>query len=111
MNQNKILKLCVVVLLLCSSAGFALESGEKALPFDNLDLSKRHVLSKNYLGKGRLILDLFATDCEGCKKELPVLERLHRDFSGQGIDRSQGGRLQGRPVRNHQLHSGRRILK
>lgn len=73
-------------LLLCAGAGFSLETGDKAAPFVNLDLSKRHVLSKTYLGQGWLILDFFATDCEGCKKELPIIEQLHQDFSDQGLE-------------------------
>ena len=76
----------IVGLLLCSIVAFALEPGEKALPFVNLDLSKDHVLSKHYLGQGWVILDFFATDCEGCKKELPVLEQLYRDFSDRGLE-------------------------
>jgi peroxiredoxin len=75
-----------LVLLLCAWGGFTMEAGDKAPPFVNLDLSKHHVLSKNYLGRGWIILDFFATDCEGCKKELPVIEQLHRDFADQGLE-------------------------
>ena len=71
--------------LLCAFNLFALEPGDKAPPFVNLDLSKHHVLSKQYLGKGWVILDFFATDCEGCKKEMPIVEQLYRDFSDQGL--------------------------
>jgi peroxiredoxin len=73
-------------LLLCACCCFALEPGDKAPPFVNLDLTKRHVLSKNYLGQGWVILDFFATDCEGCKKEIPIIEQLYRDFSEQGLE-------------------------
>jgi len=59
---------------------FALEPGDQAPPFANPDLAGRHVLSRDYLGRGWLIVDFFATDCEGCKKELPILERLQREF-------------------------------
>jgi len=72
--------------LLCAFGLFALGPGDKAPPFVNLDLSKHHVLSKQYLGKGWVILDFFATDCEGCKKEIPIVEQLHRDFSDQGLE-------------------------
>jgi peroxiredoxin len=64
-----------------TQALFALDTGDKAPPFANPDLNNRHMLSKDYLGKGWLILDFFATDCEGCKKELPVLERLHSEMA------------------------------
>jgi peroxiredoxin len=72
-------------LLLCAFGAFALEPGDKAPPFVNLDLSKHHVLSKHYLGQGWVILDFFATDCEGCKKEFPLIEKLYRDFSDRGL--------------------------
>jgi len=78
--------LVILGLLLSAASGVALEPGDKAPPFVNLDLSKHHVLSKNYLGRGWVILDFFATDCEGCKKELPVVERLYRDFADSGLE-------------------------
>lgn len=53
---------------------FGVEPGEKAPPFANPDLSSCHVLSRDYLGRGWLIVDFF------CKKELPVLERLHQEL-------------------------------
>jgi peroxiredoxin len=84
MNGNKILCILFGLLLGCISV-FALEPGDKAPPFVNLDLNKKHVLSKNYLGKGWLILDFFATDCEGCKKEIPVLERVQQELEEQGL--------------------------
>jgi len=86
MKASAFRRLLCLGLLLCTCSGFALEPGDKAPPFVNLDLSKRHVLSKHYLGQGWVILDFFATDCEGCKKELPVVEHLYRDFSDQGLE-------------------------
>ncbi len=71
------------VLLLWLAAAlpaFGLGPGDKAPPFANPDLAGRNVLSRDYLGRGWLIVDFFATDCEGCKKELPVLERLGREL-------------------------------
>jgi thiol-disulfide isomerase/thioredoxin len=73
-------RLPTLLLLLAALPLFALETGEKAPPFANPDLANRHVMSRDYLGKGWLIVDFFATDCEGCKKELPVLERLHGEY-------------------------------
>jgi len=75
----------LLLLLLCAPLGRGLEVGEKAPPFANPDRTNRHVLSRDYLGKGWLIVDFFATDCEGCKKELPILERLSRDFQTTGL--------------------------
>ena len=85
MKTTHLRRLLIVGFLFCAFSLFALEPGDKAPPFVNLDLSKHHVLSKHYLGKGWIILDFFATDCEGCKKELPIVEQLYRDFSDQGL--------------------------
>jgi thiol-disulfide isomerase/thioredoxin len=63
----------------------AAEPGESAPPFVNPNLQKRHVWSRDYLGKGWVIVDFFATDCEGCKKEMPILERLFQDYREQGL--------------------------
>lgn len=76
MYFRRLLLLCLLLPL----PAFGLEVGEQAPPFANPDLASRHVLSRDYLGKGWLIVDFFATDCEGCKKELPVLERLSREI-------------------------------
>jgi len=62
-----------------------LEPGDKAPPFVNLDLEKQHVFSKEHLGRSWVIVDFFATDCEGCKEELPILERLVEDFADKGL--------------------------
>jgi peroxiredoxin len=75
----------LLLLALAALPSSALETGEKAPPFANPDLTSRHVLSRDFLGKGWLIVDFFATDCEGCKKELPVLERLNRELGPGGL--------------------------
>ena len=85
MNIKIFCTLVILALLLSAVSGVALEPGDKAPSFVNLDLSRHHVLSKNYLGRGWVILDFFAIDCEGCKKELPVVEQLCRDFADSGL--------------------------
>jgi peroxiredoxin len=86
MKTAKLAALCILGFWLCASHALALEPGDKAPPFVNLDLSKHHVLSKHYLGKSWVILDFFATDCEGCKKEIPIIEQLYRDHSEIGLE-------------------------
>jgi thiol-disulfide isomerase/thioredoxin len=71
----------ILFLILSAHAVSGLDTGDKAPSFANPDLRNRHQLSKDYLGKGWLILDFFATDCEGCEKELPVLERLQAELA------------------------------
>ena len=74
-----------LLLLALALPAWGLDPGEKAPPFANPDLTSRHVLSRDFLGKGWLIVDFFATDCEGCKKEIPVLERLERELGAGGL--------------------------
>jgi peroxiredoxin len=75
----------LLFLLLPGGFAVALQQGDSAPPFVNPDLQKRHVWSRDYVGKGWVIVDFFATDCEGCKKELPVLERLFAEFGDAGL--------------------------
>ena len=75
----------LALLVLPSLAAAAAEPGEDAPAFVNPDLQKRHVWSRDYLAKGWVIVDFFATDCEGCKKELPILERLVADHGERGL--------------------------
>ncbi len=74
-----------IIISLLAPAVFALESGDPAPPFVNPDLSRKHVWSKNYLGKQWVIVDFFATDCEGCKKEIPILEELQNAYESKGL--------------------------
>ncbi len=78
----------LVMVLFAASAPalFPLEVGEKAPPFVNLNLQHQRVWSRDHLGQRWVILDFFATDCEGCKKELPILERLQADYGSLGLE-------------------------
>jgi peroxiredoxin len=62
-----------------------LEEGDAAPKFVNPDRKTKYVFSRNEIGKGWVILDFFATDCEGCKKELPELEELNKEFKDYGV--------------------------
>lgn len=73
------------LLMIISTLLFALEEGDQAGKFANPDFSGRFVLSKDIIGKGWVILDFFATDCEACKKELPEIESLYEDFKEKGL--------------------------
>jgi len=74
-----------LVLLVLAFPAWSLDTGDKAPPFANPDMASRHVLSRDFLGRGWLIVDFFATDCEGCKKEIPVLGRLDRELRDAGL--------------------------
>ena len=40
---------------------------------------------KNYRGK-LVFLNFWATWCESCREEMPAMERLYREFKGQGFE-------------------------
>jgi len=78
-------KFISILLLLIASFVCALEEGEEAPKFVNPDLDAKYVFSKNFIGKTWIIVDFFATDCEGCKKELPEVEKLYEEFRDLGV--------------------------
>ena len=69
--------------LCVSVSSWSVEEGDTAGVFVNPGLDGVFVFSKDYVGKGWIILDFFATDCEPCKKELPELEELYEELSGE----------------------------
>ncbi len=71
--------------ILASQIALSLEVGAPAPPFVNPGLNKQFVWSRDYLARGWVVVDFFATDCEGCKKELPILEQLLSDFAETGL--------------------------
>jgi peroxiredoxin len=75
----------IALVVIGAARAAAVGVGAKAPPFANPDLQNKYVMSRDLLGKGWVILDFFATDCEGCKKELPVLEKLRADYAGLGL--------------------------
>ena len=74
-----------LVLLFTPLSGFALDKGDATPKFANPDLTGKFYLSKNIIGKSWVILDFFATDCTGCKRELPELEKLYKEFGEKGL--------------------------
>lgn len=75
----------VLMFLLSTAAGIALDVGDTAEAFVNPDLSGNFVFSKDHLRKGWVLIDFFATWCEPCKQELPELEKLYSRFSNKGL--------------------------
>lgn len=75
----------LIVLILIASNAYLQEQGDPAPKFVNPDLTTKYVFSKDVIGKGWVILDFFATDCDGCKKELPELEELYTEFKDLGV--------------------------
>ncbi len=65
-----------------------LKKGEKIPGFVLRDLKNRIVYRSDICGPGRkgvVIIDFFATWCKPCKKALPVLDKINREFSKKGL--------------------------
>jgi len=71
--------------------------GQAAPKFANpRALESGYVSGSDYLGKGWLLLDFFATDCAPCLKELPFLEGILNRYVTAGASGSSGAtKLQG----------------
>jgi len=74
-------------LLICFAvAGIsALDEGDKAAPFANMDLNGNFVFSSNFIGSEWVLIDFFATWCKPCKEELPVLESIFSEYKDKGL--------------------------
>lgn len=81
-------RIILFILLLVSLSPFMLfgiEEGEAAPKFVNPDISGRYFVSSKIIGKNWVVLDFFATYCEGCKKEIPELEEILSGFEKYGL--------------------------
>ncbi|MBA4348367.1 MAG: hypothetical protein C0415_00035 [Thermodesulfovibrio sp.] len=86
----KITALCLCFIILFASASFALNVNDSAPLFSLRDSSSKIFYLSDYTGvKGRntkgLIINFFASHCEPCKHELPVLNSLVDEFKSKGI--------------------------
>jgi peroxiredoxin len=70
--------------LACGSV-FGLDVGAHAPSFANPQIDGTYLMSKNVFGKGWVLLDFFATDCEPCKEELPELQAMADEFGSEGF--------------------------
>jgi len=59
-------------------------SGEDAPDFQLTDLDGRSHRLADYRGKV-VVLNFWASWCAPCRKELPAIERLHRQYGGEGL--------------------------
>ena len=82
--MKKIIFTAILFVLIILSI-YPIEVGDEAQSFVNLDLNEDYIFSKNIIGNGWVILDFFATYCEGCKIEIPELEELLLEFSSEEL--------------------------
>lgn len=80
-----------VVLLMFAGTASALSKNETAPLFSLRDVNDSYFHLSSYVGdKARspvkgMIVNFFATNCEPCKKELPILNKLVPEFEAKGI--------------------------
>jgi peroxiredoxin len=77
--------IALAAIVLLSGSAFGLDVGALAPSFANPQLDGTYLLSKNFLGKGWVLLDFFATDCEPCIKELPELQAMADELGSKGF--------------------------
>ena len=79
--------LCLLSALLVGHTGLARaeqESGKPAREIALLDLRGNAVKLSGLVGKV-VVIDFFASWCQPCMRELPELEKLHRQLSKEGV--------------------------
>lgn len=62
-----------------------LKERDPAPDFTLPDPNGKKVSLKNFRGKV-VFLNFWATWCEGCREEMPSMERLYREFKGKGLE-------------------------
>lgn len=62
-----------------------IQKGDKAPDFVLTDLSGKERQLSDYKGKG-VFLNFWGSWCEPCKKEMPHMEKLAKEFKDQGVE-------------------------
>lgn len=79
------LLLCLV-LGACASSGAAVSDPAAGIqPFSARDLSGKTVNLAEHLGRDVVFLSFWATYCEPCKAEMPILQRFHDAYQKEGL--------------------------
>jgi cytochrome c biogenesis protein CcmG, thiol:disulfide interchange protein DsbE len=68
----------------CADAPRRLEMGERVPAFAAADLAGERLSLRELRGEV-VLLNVWATWCFPCRREMPALEQLHREWSGNGL--------------------------
>jgi len=82
-NNTKSIAILFFSLFIISSS-FS-KSQEKAPDFRLLDLKGKQTELKDYVGKGLLVLDFWASWCKPCVKALPELQKIYDKYKKYGV--------------------------
>ena len=93
--MNLILGLTLALQLTAANpndAPFLLKDGDKAPPFSMRQLNGKMFSLRDYTGssakkpKKAVLLSFFATWCEPCKKEIPIIKKLYRRWKSKSVE-------------------------
>ena len=88
----KLVALALVLLLTLCACGKKAEKEPEATPMTSLsftakDIDGRKVVSSSLFGKSRItMVNLWATWCSPCVRELPELEELYMEYRDRGVE-------------------------
>lgn len=66
--------------------GSKLKKGQQAPDFTLKDLDGKAWKLSDLRGKKIVLIDFWATWCNICKREMPVLERVYKEYKGKGVE-------------------------
>jgi phosphate/phosphite/phosphonate ABC transporter binding protein len=101
MKLGLFLALCAQLGSAAGSEDLLLKIGDPAPPFSMKDLEKSVFTLAQHVGpnpdqpRKAVMMAFFATWCEPCKKEIPIVKKLHAEWSAKGVEVVYVGLSQG----------------
>ncbi len=66
--------------------GMKIKVGDKAPDFTLKDTAGKPLALSSLIGKKIIMLDFWATWCNVCKREMPVLEKVYKEYKGKDVE-------------------------